>query len=208
MPKRIDISNQKFGKLTALSYNAETRKWRCRCNCGSPIKEVAYRHLKSGATQSCGCSKSVGPRKIDLTGRKFGRLTVVEENGRARKKRVIWRCKCDCGNEVDVLSAELTAGDTRSCGCIRRESRVTNLRIGYDDKRVNGVMVSLFDAKLRTDNKSGYKGVSYVKKSGKWLAQLRVNGVYYRRGPFVDKMDAVKARKELEELYLEPLKGD
>lgn len=148
------------------------------------------------------------PKRIDISGQKFGRLTVVKENGRARKKRVIWRCKCDCGNEVDVLSAELIAGDTRSCGCIRRESRVTNLRTGYEEKRVGGVVLPLFDAKLRTDNKSGHKGVSYVKKSGKWLAQLCVNGVYYRRGPFVDKMDAVQARKELEELYLEPYKKD
>lgn len=82
------------------------------------------------------------------------------------------------------------------------------MRDSYDDKRVAGVVLSLFDAKLRTDNKSGYKGVSYVKASGKWLAQLRVNGVYYRRGPYIDKMDAVRAREELEEIYLAPYKKD
>lgn len=52
----------------------------------------------------------------DLTGKRFGRLSVVRYDGNRR-----WRCLCDCGNEVKVLTECLTAGDTRSCGCLRRE---------------------------------------------------------------------------------------
>lgn len=111
MVKRIDISGQKFGKLTALSYNAEIRKWRCQCDCGSPQKEVAYKHLKSGATRSCGCSKSVGPRKIDLAGRKLGRLTVIKEVGR-RGSRFY--------GDVNAIAAKLKILVVASCSQARQ----------------------------------------------------------------------------------------
>lgn len=59
---------------------------------------------------------------IDLAGQRFGRLTVlyrvdntITPNG---KSRVTWHCKCDCGNECDVLGNYLRIGDTKSCGCL------------------------------------------------------------------------------------------
>lgn len=57
---------------------------------------------------------------IDLTGQKFGRLTVIK---RAEKinNRIKWLCKCDCGNEKKVNSAELLSGNTKSCGCYQKE---------------------------------------------------------------------------------------
>ena len=57
---------------------------------------------------------------IDLTGRKFGRLTALRRNGTIRSKAA-WLCRCDCGNEVTVPSASLMSGNTRSCGCIHSE---------------------------------------------------------------------------------------
>ena len=60
------------------------------------------------------------PKLNDLTGQKFGRLTV---RGRApnRDKRVRWICVCDCGKVRTVLAWHLTQGDTQSCGCLRDE---------------------------------------------------------------------------------------
>ena len=57
---------------------------------------------------------------IDLTGQKFGKLTVIE---RAENKngRVAWLCKCDCGNFTTVTSKRLRNGDTKSCGCYHKE---------------------------------------------------------------------------------------
>lgn len=63
-------------------------------------------------------------KKIDLTGHRFGRLLVIREYGRADGGSVLWLCKCDCGAEVVVRSGDLRSGDTKSCGCLRRE-RVT-----------------------------------------------------------------------------------
>lgn len=58
---------------------------------------------------------------IDLTGNRYGRLTVV---GLAYKKGYtsFWLCRCDCGNEKIVSRNELRSGDTQSCGCLRRET--------------------------------------------------------------------------------------
>lgn len=61
---------------------------------------------------------------IDMTGRKYGRLTVKERAGTYRldgQYRPTWLCQCDCGNQVIVIGANLRAGATRSCGCLRRE---------------------------------------------------------------------------------------
>jgi len=61
------------------------------------------------------------PRYEDLTGREFGRLTAIEKVGNGKGGCAIWKCKCQCGNEVSVLSQSLKSGHTASCGCKRRE---------------------------------------------------------------------------------------
>jgi hypothetical protein len=55
---------------------------------------------------------------IDRTGQVFGKLTVLEEAGRDKLKKVLWRCKCECGNETVVVSGSLVTGNTTSCGCV------------------------------------------------------------------------------------------
>ena len=64
--------------------------------------------------------------KIDLTGQRFGRLSVESESGRDRFRQVSWRCKCDCGKHVIVLSGNLRRCLTRSCGCLNREKGGVN----------------------------------------------------------------------------------
>lgn len=59
---------------------------------------------------------------IDLTGRTFGRLTVIgryPSNTSFGEPR--WRCCCDCGEATIVGGADLRNGNTKSCGCLRRE---------------------------------------------------------------------------------------
>lgn len=65
------------------------------------------------------------PAKIDLTGRRFGRLLVLsqgEPTTSAGQKKVMWLCQCDCGNTVTVASERLRYGATKSCGCLMRET--------------------------------------------------------------------------------------
>lgn len=59
--------------------------------------------------------------KIDMIGKRFGRLLVLEEVGK-NKSGFHYRCKCDCGNESVVLGQNLRNGSTKSCGCLRRDT--------------------------------------------------------------------------------------
>ena len=62
--------------------------------------------------------------KIDLTGKRFVRLKVLEYSHSKKYKhctKVYWRCICDCGNECVVCSDRLRSGKTKSCGCLRKE---------------------------------------------------------------------------------------
>ena len=61
------------------------------------------------------------PEKIDMTGRVIGLLTVIEECGRDAHRQVLWRCRCECGNEVIVRGDNLRNEHTTSCGCYQRE---------------------------------------------------------------------------------------
>lgn len=61
------------------------------------------------------------PAFIDLTGQRFGRLTVLSELGKAKDGGTIWMCLCDCGNEVQVKSGNLRSGHTLSCGCLMKD---------------------------------------------------------------------------------------
>ena len=58
---------------------------------------------------------------IDLTGHKFGRLTVLNRAENSKDGRVRWLCKCDCGNERIILGKSLKNGHTQSCGCLNKE---------------------------------------------------------------------------------------
>lgn len=60
-------------------------------------------------------------KKEDLTGRRFGRLVVMEKAGLAKDKSIIYRCACDCGGEANVIAYVLRRGDTLSCGCLASE---------------------------------------------------------------------------------------
>ena len=73
---------------------------------------------------------------IDLTGRRYGRLTVIEK-AKSRKTayntwHTMWLCQCDCGEKVTVWGENLKRGVTKSCGCYRSEASRKRLRAAYD----------------------------------------------------------------------------
>lgn len=67
-----------------------------------------------------------GKYPLNITGIKFGKLTAMEKVGiyvtPKGSTASIWRCKCDCGNEINVVRGSLTSGNTRSCGCLREDT--------------------------------------------------------------------------------------
>ena len=70
-------------------------------------------------------------RKIDMIDRQFGKLTVISEHSKSRNGHIRYVCKCECGNETNVLGTHLRQGNTKSCGCA--------VPRGTDHKDWNGV---------------------------------------------------------------------
>ena len=120
----IDMHGQKCGRLTPLDY-VGGGKWLCLCICGNEatVHGVA---LRSGRTQSCGCfhkERSSQASLIDISGMRFGRLTVLCRAGTAKGWQPTWLCRCDCGQEVVVLGVNLRFDRTKSCGCFQQQQR-------------------------------------------------------------------------------------
>lgn len=81
------------------------------------------------------------PKLKDLTGHRFGRLTVVERAENIGKKTA-WLCKCDCGNSKIVSGSSLHSGDVQSCGCLWRDTvpehnKEVNLRHGESHSKIH-----------------------------------------------------------------------
>jgi hypothetical protein len=55
----------------------------------------------------------------DLSGHRFGRLTVIKREGNNKCGSALWLCKCECGNAKIVIAANLVAKNVKSCGCLR-----------------------------------------------------------------------------------------
>lgn len=66
-------------------------------------------------------------KPIDLTGQKFGKLTVMEIAPNPDKNGRKWKCRCDCGNEIVANAGDLKKGHTKSCGCLRKERNAEDL---------------------------------------------------------------------------------
>ena len=128
MPKKIDLTNKKFGKLIVIREATKEEKsnkpgayWVCNCDCGTKNIIKNGQGLRKGETTSCGCDlhekliKRPKNNFIDETGNKYGKLTVIEpiqDNG------IKWKCQCECGNIKIVSGTYLRNGTTSSCGCL------------------------------------------------------------------------------------------
>lgn len=125
MPKAKNLVGQIFNNLTVISEfpiktDHNKRQWVCLCVCGE-IKVVNGGSLVSGLTQSCGCIKDRTKIKDrDLTGRLFGRLTVLGRSNNSNYK-VYWICQCMCEEIREVREDSLKDGSSQSCGCLNRE---------------------------------------------------------------------------------------
>lgn len=92
----------------------------CRCDCGTE-REVQKSRLKKQLSKSCGCTPNnkISKALIDETGKRYTRLVVLEKDQTTKKRKVYWRCQCDCGNLTTVRADKLRSGHTQSCGCLK-----------------------------------------------------------------------------------------
>ena len=140
--KKQYYANKYIGKtynyLTVISLDEDYKKenniksanayYKCKCKCGN-YKTVRITTLVAGEVKSCGCLKKEQEKEnlihgitlIDLTGQKFGLLTVLERDDAIEdgKRDARWKCKCECGNIKTIRSSNLRNGTTTSCGCLK-----------------------------------------------------------------------------------------
>jgi len=142
----------------------------------------------------------------DLTGNKYGRLTVIEYLGKNKQYDSIWRCICDCGTEITVRAGVLLNGHTQSCGCLQisrtRESHITHgLSRDENGKRTklyhvwDGLKQRCYNPKSPFYSYYGGKGIvlcdewlnykafhawamSHGYKDGLSIERERINGIY------------------------------
>lgn len=184
--KLKDLTGQKFGRLTVIGRgedyvrsNGERHvRWLCQCECGN-ITLVQSPSLTSGKSQSCGClarelaSKRVKEsgikRSLDLTGQRFGRLVALERV-EATPNGYLWKCKCDCGNEVIKLAKYLSNGNVKSCGCLKNDkiAQVNNKHGKSHKSRLYNVWVGMRqrcnDPNHRSYHNYGGRGIEVCKE--------------------------------------------
>ena len=230
MGKIKDITGQRFGRLTAIKMvgykegkYGNSAVWLCHCDCGNDV-EIDGRDLRSKHTKSCGCihrevlikkNKERSHKDIydlsgeygigyDYNGNKFyfdledydkiknyywlinKNGYVVTSNNKKHMHRVImgvdgetWR-----NIQVDHIHGENT----------RNDNRKDNLRIVTPSQ--NGMNIG-----LKSNNTSGVTGVSWRKDINKWTSYITVEGNDIRLGSYLNKKDAILARKQAEEKY-------
>ena len=178
---RRNLAGMKFGKLTAIEYKGidkfRNALWLCKCDCGNTII-VKGTLLTTGRVVSCGeCDNKYNfdnPQKTEIdnsiVGKRFGRLLVLDEKVVKNKKGkdvIMCKCKCDCGNTVEVLRSHLTNGLTKSCGCLQKE-RVKNTLFNLKTEKI-GQRVGLLTV------------LSYDTERKKWKCKCDCGNITYIR---------------------------
>lgn len=132
--KRVkNIVGKRFGRYLVLDIlksdskrKSRGRYYKCVCDCGNK-REVLGSSLISGKSVSCGCyaiEKVMESKRIDIfSGDVFGDLTVLYFEG-YKKRRSYFSCICSCGNKISVKGNSLKTGNTTSCGCNKKESKI------------------------------------------------------------------------------------
>ena len=135
----------------------------------------------------------------DRSGQTFGRLHVDSFHGRDKNYRIYYNCTCECGNKVVASARGLLSGDTKSCGCLYKDTRFTsNLKHGLTNHTLywirRAMMVRCYNPKHREYDNYGGRGIEVCnewrnKKDGfinfyNWAMD---NG--YRKGLTLDRID-------------------
>lgn len=206
------------------------------------------------------------PKKIEMIGKKFGRLIVIRDAGKNNSGEILWECLCDCGQNSIVRGSSLRSKITKSCGCLTKETATTHgmsrtltyrswdamiqrcnnpKYTGYKDWGGRGITVCgrwlkfesfLEDMGIRPEgltlerknnrlgyykknclwdtyiaqgrnqriskrNKTGIRGVCWVKKNQKYQVTIRVDREQIYLGLFADLKKAATIRKQAEQKY-------
>ena len=198
--------------------------WECECDCGT-IRDVRHDNLVQGTSKSCGCLKKENSSKLGKNNKKQNEYDLESEEygiGYTLKGEQFWFDKedyekiksyCWRQNKEGYILARIP----NSTSVVFLHDLVMNADYSngeevdhikhnkYDNRKTQLRLVNKFknqrNAKLRSDNTSGVKGVLYKKDKGLWVARITVNKKRIFLGSSKDFEKAVRLRKEAEEKY-------
>ena len=152
-------------------------------------------------------------------GQTHGYLTLIEDTGeRKHNGHKIFKCQCVCGKIIyraaDMIAQSLKKNCVISCGCMKPKSTVGRrelnnpIRIERQKKKIFPIdgttMQGIGKQKIRKNNTSGIRGVSWCEREQMWRARLMFKRKEYNKY-FKTKEEAIEYRKYLEELYYAPM---
>jgi hypothetical protein len=134
---------------------------------------------------------------IDLTGKRYGRLFVVERDQQGQSRRTFWICSCDCGKRRSINADNLSRGASLSCGCIRDEK--VRLRSLTHGATAGGAQTREYrawcHAKGRCNNPSDPKyriyGARGITVCPEWQASFQAFLAYMGRCPKGKTLDRI-----------------
>ena len=158
------------------------RRWNCKCLlCGNETI-VNTSHLKKGDIKSCGCLNGKSKMK-DLSGQKFGYLTVIKPTEDRDRNCIIWECECDHGGEGSpsihyVSSSNLIRGHCLSCGCLKSkgEMKITQL---LQDNNIEYIKEYTFDNCIFPDTQKKARFDFAVFNDGKLKYLIEFDGTQH-----------------------------
>lgn len=138
MPKVIDLTGQRIGQIEVISLlpmkQDKCRLWFCFCHACERYRIKKAGSLSSKNIKACGCAR---PGVVNLCGRRFGRLIVIERAENDSFGSSKWLCQCSCGNQIIANAGNLRNTHTTSCGCYRLErNRTGNITHGKTGSRI------------------------------------------------------------------------
>lgn len=210
--KAKNLIGQTFNKLKVIERVIDEQdhvKWKCQCECGNIII-VRGDSLKSGHTKSCGCLQKAHAatlNTIDLTGKKFGKLTVIQRSENKNSNgQYFWYCDCDCGTKnKEIDGHNLVSRGTCSCGCLKSkgELKIANLlaeaniqfihEYSLKDFTFDSGKPPRFDFAITDENKNIKYFIEY---HGEQHYQARENGIFTE-----DKVFNIQARDNIKIQY-------
>lgn len=184
----MDLTGQRYGRLVIIGQSEphttpggrKIYMWRCICDCGNETI-ASTSSLRNGYTKSCGCLQRERAHEasfVDISGNKYGRLTSIQPIKRG--KNIYWICRCDCGNQTEVLPQHLKRGLIRSCGCLRKDvSARKSKKHGMSKTRVYKEWKGIKDRCLNQNNPN-YKnyGGRGIKVCDEWIEERGFENFY------------------------------
>lgn len=227
MGVKIDLTGQKFGRLTVIEFagcrrmanDVSRRYWACKCDCGN--EEIIYEStqvLRAGHALSCGCYKKdilFKSNKYDLSGdfgigyTSSGRKFYFDLEDFDKISQYCW-----CFNSKGYLHANARAGGGKDilfhrlvtdCPEGLKPDHVGGAKTKYDNRKSNLRIVNTSENNsnipVRSNSTSGVTGVSWNKSQEKWIAYITKSKKRIYLGSFLNLEDAIQVRKEAEEKY-------